>query len=216
MNTQERDQLTRFLKQLNQAQVAHKDSEVEAMIRESCIRQADAMYPLIQRVLLLENAVQGSQAQIARLQGELDQARSGNQGTSFLDANTWGHSALSKPAVPAQTPFLSATPVSAIAPTSASSASATTSAWGSGMLGNMASTAAGVIAGGFLLQGIEHQLDRQVSPSGQMNGLSNGLSADRHGVTDFDKAMEERADSAGVFDTSSIDDFIADDTDGIG
>jgi hypothetical protein len=93
MNTQERDQLTRFLQQLNQAQVAHKDSEAEALIRESCIRQADAAYLLIQRAMLLENAVQDSQAQIARLQWELDQARSGNHGASFLDANTWGHSA---------------------------------------------------------------------------------------------------------------------------
>jgi hypothetical protein len=216
MNTQERDQLTRFLQQLNQAQVAHKDSEAEALIRESCIRQADAAYLLIQRAMLLENAVQDSQAQIARLQWELDQARSGNQSASFLGTNTWGNSALTKPAPPAQTPFFPATSVSTTAPTSAPVASAATSAWGSGMLGNVASTAAGVIAGGFLFQGIEHLLDRQGSNSGRMNGLSNEVSADRHDVTDINRTADERPDSAGVFDTSSIDDFIANDTDGIG
>jgi hypothetical protein len=47
----------------------------------------------------------------------------------------------------------------------------------------MAGTAAGVIAGGFLFQGIEHLLDRQGSTSGRMNGLSNELSADRHDIT---------------------------------
>jgi hypothetical protein len=123
--------------------------------------------------------VQDSQAQIARLQGELDQARSGNQSASFLGTNTWGNSALTKPVPPAQTPFFPATSVS----TSAPIASAATSAWGSGMLGNMAGTAAGVIAGGFLFQGIEHLLDRQGSTSGRMNGLSNELSADRHDIT---------------------------------
>jgi hypothetical protein len=49
-----------------------------------------------------------------------------------------------------------------------------------------------------------------------MNGLSNEVSADRHDVADINRAVDERPDSAGVFDTSSIDDFIANDTDGIG
>ena len=210
MNTQERDQLTRFLQQLNQAQVAHKDSEAEALIRESCSRQADAAYLLVQRALLLENAMQDSQVQIARLQGELDQARSGGSSAGFLDANAWGNSALAKPAPLAQAPLTPATSVSAPV------ASAASSAWGSGMLGNMAGVAAGAIAGGFLFQGIEHLLDRRGSPSERMNGLSNGASADLPDVTDSDKTVVERADSAGIFDTGSVDDFIANDTDGIG
>jgi len=195
MNTQEREQLTRFLQQLTSAPAIQKDGEADALIREACARQPDAAYLLVQRALLLEHAVQDAQAQIARLQGELEQSRAGNGGGGFLDPNAWGNSAATRPA-----------PAPAAAPAA--------SAWRSGMLGNIATTAAGVVAGGFLFQGIEHLLGQHgahdssgshAGNSGATNGLSSEVPAEHHDVLP--------ANNAGVFDTSSVDHFIAGESD---
>jgi uncharacterized protein len=202
MNTQEREQLTQFLQQLTQAQTAQKDGEADALIRDACLRQPDAAYLLVQRSMLLDHAVQDARTQIARLQADLAQARSGNAGGSFLDANAWGNSAATRPDPVPQAPRYAAPPAPAYAPAAAPAPSA----WGSGMLGNIATTAAGVVAGGFLFQGIEHLLGNHGA------GLTNGLSSDND-TPAANHLVDNSADNANVFDTSSVDDFIADDTD---
>jgi len=217
MNTQEREQLTQFLQQLTQAQAAQKDSEADSLIRDACIRQTDAAYLLVQRAMLLEQALQDSRTQISRLQGELDQmrdqmrdqARPGNSSGNFLDSNAWGNSPASRPTPLPRTQTYPASP--AATPTVAPAASA----WGSGMLGNIATTAAGVVAGGFLFQGIEHLLGNHGSSSGLMNGLSSNASTDHNELPAIDKPVDDNSTQTGVFDTSSIDDFVADDTDDI-
>lgn len=201
MNSQEREQLTLFLQQLTQAQAAQKDGEADALIRDTCSRQPDAAYLLVQRAMLLDHAVQDAQTQITRLQAELAQARAGNSGGGFLDPNAWGNTSTLRNSPPP--PYPAAAP--AAAPASAPAASA----WGSGMLGNIATTAAGVVAGGFLFQGIEHLLGNHASTplsSGSHNSLSGELPAERH-------VMGSGTDNAGVFDTSSVDSFIADEGD---
>ena len=202
MNIDERAQLTRFLEQLEQAQALTKDSEAEALIRSSCARQADATYLLVQRAMLLEAAVRNSQGEIARLQEEL--ARAKNQSpasqisTGFIDANAWGNAPATRPA-----PTM---PLVATAATSAMSPPA--SAWGSGMLGTMATTAAGVVAGGFLFQGIGHLLGNQHSPSGLTTEHSAPTSTAHDPV-----AIVDTQDGTDLFDTSSVDDYIAGDAD---
>jgi uncharacterized protein len=211
MNTQEREQLSRFLQQLAQAQAVQKDSEADALIREACLRQPDAAYLLVQRAMLLDQALKNSGAQVSRLQGELDQlrdqARSGSGG--FLDPNAWGNAPATRPNPPPQAPLYSAPP----APVTAPAAAPAPSAWGSGMLGNIATTAAGVVAGGFLFQGIEHLLGNHGSNFGSMNGLSGNVSADRNETSAINKPVDDSEASAGLFDTSSVDGFNADNTD---
>jgi hypothetical protein len=138
MNFQEREQLNAFLSQLVAAHAGPKDADAEALIRDAAARQPDAVYLLVQKAFLQEQAVRNAQGRIEQLQGELDALRAG-QGRGFADANAWGNG--SRAAVPP--------PVAAPAPAAASS-------WGSGWLGNVATTAAGVVAGSFLFQGIEH------------------------------------------------------------
>ncbi|MBS1230742.1 MAG: hypothetical protein H6R17_4019 [Proteobacteria bacterium] len=205
MNIQEREQLTRFLEQLAQAQVVQKDSEADALIRATCTRQADAAYLLVQRAMLLEAAVCNSQSEINRLQGELEQAR--NQSPTghggFIDANSWGNSPAPRPALtPAMPPAASALQAAApgvVAPP--------VSAWGSGMLGTIATTAAGVVAGSFLFQGIEHLLGNQRPPSGLTDGLNSPVSAPH----DIATSVDPQDGTADIFDTSSVDDYIAGD-----
>lgn len=204
MNTQEREQLTQFLQQLIQSQAPQKDSEADTLIREASLRQPDAAYLLVQRAMLLDHALQGSQAQISHLQGELDKARAGNSSGSFPNQYVWGNSSATPPNPAPQAPAYPATPAPAAAPAA--------SVWGSGMLGNIATTAAGVVAGGFLFQGIEHLLGNHSSNSGSMNGLSNNESADHRETPAINQHVDDSASNAGVFDTSSVDDFIDDDT----
>lgn len=204
MNTQEREQLTQFLQQLIQSQASQKDSEADTLIREASMRQPDAAYLLVQRAILLDHALQGSQAQISHLQGELDKARAGNSSGRFPNQYVWGNSSATPPNPASQAPAYPATPAPAAAPAA--------SVWGSGMLGNIATTAAGVVAGGFLFQGIEHLLGNHSSNSGLMNGLSSNVSADHHETPAINQHVDDSASNAGVFDTSSVDDFIDDDT----
>lgn len=131
MTLEERDQLTRFLQLLVQAQAGQKDPDAQALIAGACARQPDAAYLLVQRVMQLEHALK-----------EATQPKTGFVG----DANAWGRAPVaSQPSTqaPAQTPMQQA-PAAAPQP----------SAWGSGLMGTLAMTAGGVVAGSLLAQGI--------------------------------------------------------------
>lgn len=211
MNTHEREQLVQLLQQLTQAQALQKDSEADALIREASKQQPDAAYLLVQRTMLLDHALQDSRNQISQLQSELDKARSGNSSGGFLSQYAWGNASATQSNPPPQTPAYPAAPASSAMSTPSPTTAPAASAWGSGMLGNIATTAAGVVAGGFLFQGIEHVLGNHGSHSGLMNGLSSNVPDNRHETPAIDQAFDSSASNAGVFDTSSVDDFIEDD-----
>lgn len=165
MNVQEREILTRFLQQLAQAQAGTKDADAEKLIQEACARQPDANYLLVQRSLLLEHALENAQAEIARLQSERENTRGAASG--FLSGNTWGNSPAPTMPAPRAPGFAPAAP-GGIAP-------ASTSSWGSGLLGTVATTAAGVVAGSFLFQGIEHLMGNHGSGAGFLSGNNTPL-----------------------------------------
>ena len=180
MNLQEREQLNLFLQQFVQVQAGQKDAEADALIREACTRQPDAGYLLVQRAMQLEHALQSTKAQCNQLQAELDKMASGSQ-SSFLnrDANAWGSSvvAVTAPVAPAAT-----TPGSAIQPHAqgpvpvAAPAPPAASSWGSGILGTVATTAAGVVAGSFLYQGIGNLMGHHnQSGVGGANNMGSNL-----------------------------------------
>ena len=136
MTYEERDQLIRFLQLLVEAQAGPKDPEAATLIREACIAQPDAQYLLVQRVMQLEHALKDAQQAAA-------------QRASFMgDANAWGRAPVASQPAPAPAPI----PMQQ-APT-AVPAAAPQSAWGSGLMGTLAMTAGGVVAGSLLAQGI--------------------------------------------------------------
>jgi hypothetical protein len=149
MTPQEKELLARFLEQLTSAKAGQKDAEAEALIRDASARQPDASYLLVQRTLQLEQLLQASQAQVQKLQADLDQASAGTRSGGFLnDPNAWGSRPTAAPA-PAPAPVAQPQAAAAAAPPAANSS------WGSGLFGNIATTAAGVVAGSFLYQGIQ-------------------------------------------------------------
>lgn len=156
MNHQEREQLNLFLQQLVQVQASQKDAEADGLIREACARQIDAAYLLVQRAMQLEHALQSMKAQCVQQQAELDKMRSGTQSRFLNDTNAWGSQPVAS--IAASAPVAAAVgslrqPPRVQGPGAAPAAPAPSS-WGSGILGTVATTAAGVVAGSFLFQGI--------------------------------------------------------------
>lgn len=140
MNTEERQLLERFLTRLTEAQVAVKDPEADRLIQEAVARQPDAAYLLVQRTLLLERALENAKTQLEELR-KLP-LLSNRGGTLLGNDDPWVQTRQAADrtcdAAPAYRPA--------------------TSSGAPGFLSNLASTAAGVVAGSFLFQGIENLL----------------------------------------------------------
>jgi len=173
MNIQERDMLNAFLAQLTQAQVGAKDADADLLISQALSKQPSAGYLLVQRAMQLDFVLQQSQAKVAELQAQLERQQPAAQ-TSFLgDAHAWGR-APSTPAVgagltsaPARAP-MAAGPVAnaGAAPSTAAAAApapAAAAPGGSSIMGTVATTAAGVVAGSFLYSGIQSLMGNQHS-----------------------------------------------------
>src|SRR2546426_5810452 len=153
MTPQEQQLLATFLQQLAQTRADPKDPQADALIRDALSRQPDASYLLVQRAVGLELALKTMQAQAEKLQAELDHAKRGD-GTSFLgNASSWGRSPPAAGAV--QQPSASPQQSYGKSLSPAATSAAPASSWGSGMMANLATTAAGVVAGWFLYQGIQ-------------------------------------------------------------
>ena len=139
MTPHEKELLQQFLNELSNTSVQQKDSDAYTLITESAKKQPDALYLLVQRSMGLEMALQVAQKQMAELQSNSSAAK---PASSFLsDNNAWGRQAV---------------PAGAQARTGAQP-----SAWGSGMLGAIATTAIGVVAGSMLYQGIQSMMGQQ-------------------------------------------------------
>jgi hypothetical protein len=184
MSPQDRQLLQDFLNQLTQARGVPKDPEADAMIARAVAQQPDAPYLLVQRALLLEQALNNAKAEISALQSQRGTA----QGTpAFLDPNAWGNSGAARPAPPAQAggqPYqMPAQPYQMPAQAQAPAGSPGFLRGGmGGVLGNVAATAAGVAGGAFLFQGLEHLLG---------NHAGNGFLGTQSGFNSLTQPVEE-------------------------
>lgn len=189
MNTQERDMLNAFLSQLTQAQAGAKEPEAQTLIAQAFAMQPDAGYLLVQRAMQLDFVLQQSQAKVAELQAQLERQQPAPQ-TSFLnDVHAWGRGSsaattgLGAGAVAAplaSTPSALARPAVAGAPTASAAAPAPAAApaaapapWASSMMGTVATTAAGVVAGSFLYSGIQSLMGNHNSGGAFGSGNAN-------------------------------------------
>jgi uncharacterized protein len=197
MNPQEKAQLEQFLQQLNSTQAGAKDSDANALITESVKQQPDASYLLVQRAMGLEMALHVAQKQMAEMQAQIDQANQANKPSSgFLSGiNSWGRAA------PTQS-----TPANAMAARPAAGA-AQPSSWGSGMLGAIATTAVGVVAGSLLYQGIQSMMGHNAAPdTGNGLGHSNApADSGQQMAQNYDNsALDYDGDFGGDFDSDGF------------
>jgi uncharacterized protein len=185
MTLTERELLERFLEQMSAARAVQKDPEAERLIAQAVVRQPDAAYLLVQRALQLEQVLEATQAQLQKLQAEAEQSQAGSR-RGFLSDTAWG----SQPSTPvAQSAGLTRQSAPVAGSAASMSAQPTRPGWGGGMLGNIATTAAGVVAGSFLFQGIErmmHQGDTSWGGGRDHSAQSGLLDNDTTNVYDHD------------------------------
>lgn len=150
MSPQENRLLQNFLQQLLEVKVTAKDPEAAALIARAGAAQPDAVYLLVQRALLQDQAMQAAQQQIAQLQAQLASLNSTQTNSFFGNSSAlrnenssgrWGHSSAS--AAPAPVAAAIGQPASSFFGGNAGN-----------LLGTVAATAAGVAAGAFLFQGL--------------------------------------------------------------
>ena len=168
MNAQERNQLSQLLKPLTEVRLSNKDSEAEKLILDAAQQQPDALYLLVQRALLLEQALNGAKAQISDLQNQLQNSPSSTAGRGgFLSNDPWAQPAGNNGPVPGMGRYAEPR----YAPPQQNSSFF--GGGGSSFLGNVATTAAGVVAGSFLFQGIENLFNDHHASSSWMDHASN-------------------------------------------
>lgn len=176
MNTQERDQLGQFLQQLAEVKLAQKDQDAEEMIRQAVSKQPDAAYLLVQRAMLLDQALNNAKQQIAELQAQVQSAANQNR-SGFLNNDPWAQSASPGSAVPGVGNYQMPRQAPPAAPAPAAGGFL---GGGSSFLGNVATTAAGVVAGSFLFQGIENLLGHHSSHGWQQTPMAGDEHVTEH------------------------------------
>ena len=184
MNTEESRLLSAFLSQLTAIRGVGKDPEADALIQRAAADQPDALYLLVQKALLQEQALNGAKSRIAALEREVDQHRAGRPaaGGGFLGQDPWASSAPS-----AATRVRSAGPAAAgmaqpMPGAYAPMAAPAVSPWG-GFLGSAAATAAGVAGGAFLFHGIESLMGHNNPGHGATDAAWNDSHAAPENVT---------------------------------
>jgi hypothetical protein len=198
MNPSDQKMLQDFLGQLVQARGVAKDPEADALIQRAVAQQPDAAYLLVQRALLVEQALGNAKARIAELE---NQGSIGGGG--FLDANQWGNSAQSKPSNPVpgigQGAYQQNGPTGSAPQAQPAKSGGFLGGAGGSMLGTVAATAAGVAAGSFLFHGIgnllgndgqgasNHLLADNAADGGAAEAAGGGALADQAGIGAIDE-----------------------------
>jgi hypothetical protein len=218
MSPQDSQKLHDFLSQLIQARGIQKDTEADALIQRAVAQQPDAAYLLVQRSLLLEQALDSAKDRISQLENQVHTAQQGDR--RFLDANAWGNSGGARPAnnAPMQQErreYQRDYPPGQLQPQYQpqyqqpsmmggmfGSRPGGFLGGGGGLLGSIAATAAGVAAGNFLFHGLDNMLhhhdqgggNRLLNSEDQGNNLFNDQSgsglADQAGLGDVGQSFD--------------------------
>ena len=187
-----------FLGQLVQARGLKKDPEADALIQRAVEQQPDAGYLLVQRVLLMEQALDSAKAQIATLENQLRQQsqhqqsqQQQGQGGGFLESVFGQRRQAAHP--PPQSHHMSYQHAYPSAMGSRMPGFLRGGAGGgSGLLGSIAATAAGVAAGSFLFHGLDNLFHDHDGGSAAhlLDGgdLSGSALADQAGLGDIGQA----------------------------
>lgn len=224
MTPQETELLNEFLAQLVQVRGITKDSTAESLIAKAVTQQPDAAYLLVQRSLLQDQALEAAKQQIESLQSELRNARAPAavaSTNSFLGGgNAWGRKPLAAASPVAA--GMAASPVMARPTAAPLAAQQAAGAGGSGFLSRAAATAAGVVGGAFLFQGISHLLGNHGNNTAASNtpasaqdtsqAAADGLVPNSFAEEPAPSASSSYADSNETFDTAYDDQGGGDDS----
>ena len=187
MSPSDTQQLHDFLAQLVQARGIQKDPEADALIQRAVAQQPDAAYLLVQRALLMEQALDTAKARIAALESQLQQQQRQESRGGFLDPNSWGRRRRASHPHSQHMHYQHAAPGSM------------SRSMGGGLLGSIAATAAGVAAGSFLFHGLDNLFHDHEGNSGA------------HLLGGGDLSGDALADQAGLYDIGTGDSLLGGD-----
>ncbi|SFC00519.1 DUF2076 family protein [Massilia yuzhufengensis] len=203
MNPSDSHMLHDFLGQLVQARGIQKDPEADALIQRAVAQQPDAAYLLVQRVLLMEQALSSAKSRIAALESQLQ--NQGRESGGFLDPHSWGSRGQASHPQPHHMSYQHAIPGSM---SRGLPGFLRGGGGGSGgMLGSIAATAAGVAAGSFLFHGLDNLFhDHDGGASHLLGGgsefaggdLSGSSLAEQAGLGDIGTGNSMLADESGL------------------
>lgn len=216
MNPHEAQVLQDFLNQLTLARGIAKDPQADMLIASAVAQQPDAAYLLVQRALLMDQALNAAKTQIATLQSQLQAIQPAPRGF-FDSANTWGNSPVPV-SRPTAAPMATTTPTPYQPQMAAPAAASSFLGGGAGnLLGTVAATAAGIAGGAFLFQGIEHMMGHNNGSGflGQQSGMAPlATPADNTTINNYyDDATSSSDSPAGSDDTLNTDSTIDSNTD---
>jgi len=160
MQSQERELINGLFGRLQPFETQPRDSEAEALIKDTIARQPAAPYLLVQTVLVQEQALKAAQERIAELEagaGAAAPAASGFLG-SAPKIGPWGAQPAAPAAPPPSVPSTRSPLQAAVAPQQGG---------GGGFLRTAMATAAGVAGGALLFEGIRSLMGNNPGPFGQ-------------------------------------------------
>ena len=201
MSPSDTQKLYDFLGQLIQARGVQKDPEADALIQRAVAQQPNAAYLLVQRSLLMEQALDSARAQIAALENQLHQQQ-GQGGGGFLDPYSWGNRRQVSHSQSNHMHYQHAMPGSM----SQRMGGFLLGGGGGGLLGSIAATAAGVAAGSFLFHGLDNMFHDHGGNSGAH--LFGGENLPGGG----DLSGSPLADQAGLNDIGTGDSLLSDES----
>lgn len=210
MTPQEKSLIDSVFDRLAQGGSGARDAEALAYIRDRAARLPDAVYGLVQAVLIQEMTINQAAARVAELERQISQGAAPAPASSFLGgAGPWG-----------QAPARSAAPQPQPAPAYQPQPQAQPGPWGApaaggGFLHNMASIAAGVAGGTLLAEGISSLFGGRhlfgggfggiggYGPFGGAPGMVENVTVNNYGDAGRDGLPQD--DQAGYQDASFTD-----------
>lgn len=211
MTPEERQRVGELFDRLAQLESKPRDAEAERTIADGLSRAPHAIYPLVQTVLVQDEALKRADARIRELSGEAEPRESGGFLDSMRSALTGAPRHTSVPSVRAgaNEPDARWNSGSVIAPTAAAPMAPPSS--GGSFLGTAAASAAGMIGGALLLNSISSMFGHrggsafaETQPSGSPwdNSAANSSLARDAGLNDIAGGNQR----AGLFDNGNTDD----------
>jgi uncharacterized protein len=213
MTPQEGELIRELFDRLTSLEGAPRDGEAERAIAAGLARAPHAIYPLVQTVLVQDEALKRANARIQELEnaGGSEEARGGGSFLENMRGAVFGRDAGARGSVPAVSPTVPSSGPYEQPP------SAYAAAPGGSFLGTAAASAAGIIGGSLLLDGIRSMFGRGHAYAGAYEPVTQEHSPwDNRNPADSDMARQAGVDdvsdsqgherSAGLFDTADSDD----------
>ena len=219
MTPQEHDVLMPLLDKIQHTEVGAKDAEADQAIQRMAAAQPDALYILAQSVLMLDYSLHQAKDRIEALEAaQRSQPAQGQGGGSFLGSLFGNHSSAPSQQVPQQSgsPWgqRPATPPSYAQPiNTAMQAGAFQPSGQPSFLGSAARTAAGIVGGALLFQGMEGLLGGHGGFGGGFGGGGFGNAGFGGGYGGQQPVVEETVNN--YYDQAAPDSSVPDSNVGV-